>query len=89
MTKDSTIHARVDKQVKAQAVKVLGRVGMTTSEAINLFLKQIVLHKGLPFDVRVPNKETRQAMRDLRAGKGERFTGSTKNAFKEMIRTAK
>ena len=68
MPKDAYINARVDKRTKAEAQKVLGQVGMTTTEAINLFLRQIVLHKGLPFDVRIPNEETRQAIEELRAG---------------------
>ena len=85
MAKDAYINARVDKRTKARAQKVLGQVGMTTTEAINLFLAQIVLHQGLPFDVRIPNKETRQAMRELDAGKGERYTGSTKAFLQEML----
>ena len=85
MLKDAYINARVDKRTKAEAQKVLGEVGMTTTQAINLFLTQIVLHKGLPFEVRIPNKETRKAIAELRAGKGERYRGSTKAFLQEMV----
>ena len=42
-----------------------------------------------PFNIDIPNKETQRAMRELDAGKGERYRGSTKEALDEIIRTAK
>ncbi|KUO56040.1 MAG: hypothetical protein APF80_12430 [Alphaproteobacteria bacterium BRH_c36] len=87
MTKDAYINARVDKRVKAQAQKVLAKVGLSTTEAVNLLLHQIVLQKGLPFDVRVPNAETRQAIAEARDGKGTRHTGSTKAALQEIVKS--
>ena len=87
MPKDTTITARVDSRVKAKAKKVLTKVGMTPSEAFNLFLHQVILHGGLPFDVRIPNKETRAAIAELDAGKGERHTGSTREIFDRIIKS--
>ena len=85
MAKDAYINARVDKRVKARAQKVLGAVGMSTTEAINLFLHQIVLHKGIPFDVRIPNKETIEAIKETRAGGGKLHKGATKDILLEVI----
>ena len=85
MAKNAYINARVDKRVKARAQKVLGTVGMSTTDAINLFLHQIVLHKGLPFDVRIPNKETIEAMREIESGGGTVHKGSTKQILQEII----
>lgn len=76
MPKDATINARVDSRLKAKAEKVLAEVGISTSEAITMLLHQIVLRRGIPFDVRVPNAETRAAIAELEAGGGERFSGS-------------
>ena len=48
------IHVRVQPEVKAEAEEILNNLGMTTTEAINIFLKQIILNCGLPFKVRTP-----------------------------------
>ena len=85
MPKDAYINARVDKRVKAKAQKVLAQLGLSTTDAINLFLNQIVLHEGLPFDVRIPNKETREAIEELRAGKGARHAGPTKALLHDLV----
>ncbi len=84
MAKNAYINARVDKRVKDKAQKVLSKVGMTTTDAVNLFLHQIILHNGLPFEVRVPNKDTRAALAELEAGKGDVHTGATKDIFKDI-----
>ena len=89
MPKNAYINARVDKTLKADAEKVLTKVGLSTSDVITLLLHQIVLHKGVPFDVKIPNTETRRAIRALDAGKGERFDGPTSKALDAMIKTAK
>ena len=48
---------------------MLKRIGLTSSEAITLFLTQVKLTTGLPFPVRIPNKETQRAVKDARTGK--------------------
>ena len=85
MPKNASIHARVDGQVKTRAEKILRRVGVSTSDAVNLLLHQIILRDGLPFDVRIPNAETRAAIDELDAGGGERFTGSTAEIFDTIV----
>ena len=54
MTKNNTIHVRVNEDVKNNAEETLSMPGMTLSEAINIFLCQVSLTGGLPFDVRLP-----------------------------------
>lgn len=54
MVKNDTIHVRVNEDVKINAEKTLNMLGMTLSEAINMFLCQVSLTGGLPFDVRLP-----------------------------------
>jgi DNA-damage-inducible protein J len=58
------IHARVEPKLKRSAERIFSEIGMTTTEAIRLFLKQVELHRGLPFPVSVPNAETVAAMRE-------------------------
>lgn len=69
MAKTETIRARVEPALKRDAEAVLKKIGLTSSEAIGLFLTQVSLTKGLPFPVRIPNKQTRQAIKDARNGK--------------------
>ena len=85
MAKTAYINARVDKTLKADAEKVLAKVGLSTTDVINLMLHQIVLQKGLPFEARIPNKRTRASMAELDAGKGERFIGSSAELTKYLL----
>jgi len=81
MGKTGYITARVEPNLKAKAGRVLARVGVSTTDAITMFLTQVVLKDGLPFDVRAPNAETRKAIAELESGGGERFEGTTKEFF--------
>ena len=69
MGKTATVRARVEPELKRGAEAVLKKIGLTSSEAITLFLTQVRLTKGLPFPVRVPNKETARAVKEMRARK--------------------
>ena len=73
MGKTAYITARVEPALKASAEDVLQEIGVSTTEAITIFLRQVVLQRGLPFDVRIPNTATRKAIEELEAGKGKRF----------------
>jgi DNA-damage-inducible protein J len=66
MTKTAYINARVNKKIKADAQKVFREVGVNTSDAVDMFLRQVVMQQGIPFEVCIPNKETREAIRELR-----------------------
>jgi len=52
--KSANLYARIEPEVKEQAEKILAALGITASNAINMFYKQIILHKGLPFEVKIP-----------------------------------
>lgn len=69
MAKTAMITARVEPELKANAEKVLKRLGISTTEAISLFLSQIRLQRGLPFDVKIPNKTTLETFRKTDEGK--------------------
>ena len=87
MAKTAYINARVENELKRNAEKVLRRVGVKTSDAVGMFLQQVVLHKGLPFEVRIPNKESRRAIQEFRTGKKRKiYTGSTKDIFDAILK---
>lgn len=60
----ANISVRTEPDTKKQAELILKHLGLTTSEAINLFLRRVIIEKGLPFEVRIPNKETLEALMD-------------------------
>lgn len=59
-----TIHARIEPKLKRSAERILSEIGLSTTEAIRLFLKQVELHRGLPFSVSIPNAATVAAMKE-------------------------
>jgi DNA-damage-inducible protein J len=58
MAKNATIRARIDSELKAEVEELFDQLGLSTTEAINLFYRQIRLRNGLPFSVVIPNKTT-------------------------------
>lgn len=57
MARSSSIFARVEPEVKKQAEKVLEQLGIPMSNAINIFLRQIVLQNGIPFEMKLPESK--------------------------------
>lgn len=54
MAKTTNIYVRLEPGLKEQAESVLGQLGIPVSNAVNIFLKQVVMQRGLPFDVKLP-----------------------------------
>lgn len=59
----------LNSDIKRKAKKILEQYGLSLSDAINIFLTQVVLVKGIPFQIRIPNKETQKVLREVREGK--------------------
>jgi DNA-damage-inducible protein J len=71
MILDATVRARVDGQLKQEVEEILSQIGLSTSQAITLFLKRIKYEKGIPFELKVPNAETIKAMEEAKNNDGE------------------
>ena len=67
------VRARIDSATKASASAALAAMGLSVSDAIRMLLRRVADEQRLPFDVMVPNAETRAAIVELEAGKGQRF----------------
>lgn len=67
MAKTSTVRARIEPLLKEDVEKLFKKMGLTTTEAINLFYRQVKLRKGLPFSVVIPNKKTEKVFKDTDA----------------------
>jgi DNA-damage-inducible protein J len=66
--KTSAVHARIEPQTKEKAEEILRSLGLTPTEAIRIFYKQISLRGGLPFPVAIPNKLTASTLEKSRRG---------------------
>ncbi|MBI4432783.1 MAG: type II toxin-antitoxin system RelB/DinJ family antitoxin [Candidatus Omnitrophica bacterium] len=83
MAKTAMIRARTEAGLKAEVNKIFHQLGLSCSEAINLFFKQVTLKKGIPFDISLPNKTTLKAMKDVENEKGIR-AANNKDLFKKL-----
>lgn len=84
MSKTATIQTRIEPALKAKVESILGKLGLSPSDAISLYYSQIALNKGLPFEVKIPNKETRKAMQDIRLRRGLTKAANTQEMLKQL-----
>ncbi len=64
----SRTNVYLDTNLKEQAKEIYNYYGLSLSEAVNMFLAQSVFNRGLPFEVKIPNDMTLEAMRDVETG---------------------
>jgi DNA-damage-inducible protein J len=84
MAKTAMIRARTDEKLKDQVETIFHKLGMTTTEAINLFYRQVKAHRGLPFLVRIPNAETRRTLEKSARGEDVIASKDAKDLFKKL-----
>ncbi|MBI1884385.1 MAG: type II toxin-antitoxin system RelB/DinJ family antitoxin [Chlamydiae bacterium] len=84
MSRTAMIRARTESYLKNAVERILHTLGLSASDAINLFYRQIELQKGLPFDVKIPNRATLRAVKDVQ--KKHRLTRArdAKDMFKKL-----
>lgn len=77
---EAIIKSRIDSDLKVEVEQILSALGITVSDVIRMTFAQIAVRKGLPFDVKLPNAETLNALKEsdaaltrLRAGAKPRF----------------
>jgi len=83
MTADAVVRARIDSATKDEATKALEAMGLSVSDAIRMMLSRVAAEKQLPFAVKVPNAETREAIAELEAGTAPKFE-NTEALFKDL-----
>ena len=88
-TKSANLYARIEPDVKEKAESILSTLGIPASSAINMFYKQIILQRGLPFEVKIPSVRpvdistlSAQMNAELEKGYADMQAGRTKNAKK-------
>jgi DNA-damage-inducible protein J len=76
MAATAFVRARIDERLKDEASAVLAEIGLTVSDVVRITLTRVARDKALPFELKVPNAETRAAMeesRSLMKNRGSRF----------------
>lgn len=64
MAKTEFIRTRIEPELKEEVLSIFQTLGLSLTEAINLFFRMVKLNRGLPFEVKIPNEDTLQAMED-------------------------
>jgi DNA-damage-inducible protein J len=82
----TTIQARIDAESKEQARKILNFLGLSMSEAISLYFRQIILRRGIPFDIEIPNELTARVLADADKKKRLRKAANVNKLFKALNR---
>ena len=85
MTLNSTVRARVNSDLKSEVEVILKKIGLNTSQAINIFLNSVKNNNGIPFELKIPNETTIDAIKEADNGDGEtvsfdEFLKETNNA---------
>ena len=73
-TKTATARALMDPEVKKEAEKILKDLGLSVSTSFELFYRQVIAQRGLPFELHIPNEKTMNAIENSRQGKGKKFS---------------
>lgn len=84
MAKTATIQARIDPKVKTKAQKILNTLNISMSEAIALYLTQVTLHNGIPFEIKIPNALTAETLRKSERGKELHEVSDVDDLFNEL-----
>ena len=83
MASGATVQVRMDPSIKKQAKAVLDQLGISMSDAIGVYFRQIILRREIPFELKLPNDATLQAIEQLESGKGVTFN-NTDELFEDL-----
>ncbi len=69
MSKTATVRARIEPELKEEVEELFHELGISTTDAINIFFRQVKLRHGLPFKVEIPNELTQKVLKETDEGK--------------------
>ena len=84
MTKSAMVRARLKPELKEHAESVFQRLGLSTTQAITLFYKQVELSGGLPFELKIPTETTKQTLNTTDAGNDLILCEDVDDMFKKL-----
>jgi len=65
---NAVINARIESELKVDVESILKSLGLSATQAINMFYQQIKMHNGIPFEIKIPNVETQRVIEESRKG---------------------
>jgi DNA-damage-inducible protein J len=84
-TKSDIISFRIEHNLKEETTQILDQLGLTIGQATTMFLKQVQIKHGLPFDVVLPNKQTLDAIQEVENLIKGKKKGKAYKSFNEML----
>ncbi len=84
MTKSATVRARIEPDLKGKAEQIFERLGLSTTQAITLFYRQVEVQNGLPFDIVIPNETTWKTFEDTDADRNLIVCEDVKDMFDKL-----
>lgn len=84
MAKTAIIQTRVDPKTKEDAQNILKKLNLSMSEAISIYLSQITLHKGIPFEIKIPNEVTAKTLKASEDGEELHRVDSVDALFEDL-----
>ena len=84
MGKTASVSVRMEPSLKRDAENILRDLGLPTSQAVTLFYRQLVLNKGLPFEVKLPVEVTRKALEDAVNGRDLASFSTVDELFEDL-----
>jgi DNA-damage-inducible protein J len=84
MNKSATVRARIEPHLKKEAETLLEELGLSATQAITLFYRQITMRRGLPFDLVIPNATTRRTFERTDSGEDLMVCRDTDDMFKKL-----
>ena len=82
--KTANLNVRMDPELKEEVQSILDTLGISTTEAVRAYFKQIKLHQGIPFELRIPNELTQKTLQQLRDSKEVDRFDSTEDLFDDL-----
>ena len=86
MAKSAVIQTRIDPVIKNKAQNIFNQLNISMSEAISIFLTQVTLKRGIPFEITLPNDVTADTLIKSENGKTLHKVSSVNKLFKELAR---
>ena len=84
MAQTATLSVRTNKGLKEKVGKISDPLGLNHSTAINMYYRLILAQRGIPFEVKLPNKTTLKAMEDLEKGKNSERFDTAEELFEDL-----
>ena len=88
MSKTEVVRARIEPDLKHEVEDILEKLGLKSSDAVNMLFKQIRMLKAIPFDVSIPNGETERAINEANKGRGLKEYKTVDSLFNSIMKDA-